>query len=99
MPRTTMTTPFCVPDRTPARPPAPAAAPLDRRVVSRGPGSRLGDDLGAQLDAFVADRDVRRGAGDDRYDLIAPLPAERAANRLEESRGIGAWLVHYASRQ
>lgn len=60
--------------------------------VSGGGGRRgrlgvglLGDDLAAQFDAFVADRNLWRGASHNRGDLIAGLAAERAADAVQRS--------------
>ena len=57
--------------RTPPRHDAIASAAVARYAAGRA-GRRsalLGDDLGAQVDALVADRDRRRRPGDDRRDL------------------------------
>jgi hypothetical protein len=51
----------------------------------------LGDDLAAQLDALVADRDVGGGPAHDRGDLVAGLAAERASD-LSQRRRL-RWLL------
>ncbi len=53
----------------------------------------LGDDLAAQLDALVADRDVGGRATHDRGDLVSRLAAERAPDLVKHRRwrrGVGA---------
>lgn len=60
------------------------------RLVGRGAGELLADDLAAQIDALVADRDPGRGPADDRAHLVSGLVAERAAQRCQRRGALEA---------
>jgi len=49
-------------------------------------GGLLGDDLGAEVDALVADRNVGGLTADDRGDLVAAFAAERTSHSMEHRR-------------
>jgi hypothetical protein len=66
-------------------------------TVGRKRRALLGDDLRAEGDALVADRYRGRRPCDERPDLAARLPAERAPNRLVGPPGTLGFVMHNAT--